>query len=368
MLLFFLRSIFMERISRRYPYILSSFRMVYCSQFSEKSVFMDIRTIYHASVPDWLLPFLEVPEMRRLKDVGMNCGCEYTSLPPFRKIHSYSRWDHSVGTALIVWHFTEDPQQTLSALFHDISTPAFAHSVDFLRGDHQTQEATESGTLEMIRSSSSIQALLRPLGLTAEDVGDYHRFPIADNVSPRLCADRLEYSCGNIIQFDFASAVEVRSLVEDLAVGKNEDGEDELIFSSMDAAVSFARLAMKCSHVYVSDGDRYAMQTLADLLWDALQDDLISLEDLYTTESRVISTITASVRYRERWEKFCSLSAVLCSDQPDKNEGWRIIPSKKRYIDPFVLHSDRVSSKDADFALQVRQFLEQSLDHWVRGI
>ena len=49
--------------------------MVYCSQFSEKSVFMDIRTIYHASVPDWLLPFLEVPEMRRLKDVGMNCGC-----------------------------------------------------------------------------------------------------------------------------------------------------------------------------------------------------------------------------------------------------------------------------------------------------
>ena len=88
MLLFFLRSIFMERISRRYPYILSSFRMVYCSQFSEKSVFMDIRTIYHASVPDWLLPFLEVPEMRRLKDVGMNCGCEYTSLPPFRKIHS----------------------------------------------------------------------------------------------------------------------------------------------------------------------------------------------------------------------------------------------------------------------------------------
>ena len=115
-------------------------------------------------------------------------------------------------------------------------------------------------------------------------------------------------------------------------------------------------------------GHCHPTQTLADLLWDALQDNLISLEDLYTTESRVISTITASVRYRERWEKFCSLSAVLCSDQPDKNEGWRIIPSKKRYIDPFVLHSGRVSSKDADFTLQVCQFLEQSLDHWVRGI
>lgn len=329
---------------------------------------MDIWNIYHQSVPGWLLPFLEVPEMQRLKDVGMNCGCEYTALPPLRKIHSYSRWDHSVGTALIVWHFTEDPQQTLSALFHDISTPAFAHAVDFLRGDHQTQESTEAGTLEMIRSSLSIRSLLCPLGLTVEDVGDYHRFSIADNASPRLCADRLEYSCGNILQFGFASPSEVRSIVEDLAVGKNEDGEEELMFRSMDTAVSFARLSMQCSHVYVSDGDRCAMQALADLLRDALQDDLISMEDLYTTESRVISALTASSRNRTRWEQFCSLSAVLCSDQPDKNEGWRIIPSKKRYIDPFVLHFGRVSSLDAGFALQVRQFLEQSLDYWVRGI
>ena len=42
---------------------------------------MDIRNIYHRSVPDWLLPFLEVPEMQRLKDIGMNCGCEYTGFP-----------------------------------------------------------------------------------------------------------------------------------------------------------------------------------------------------------------------------------------------------------------------------------------------
>ena len=114
---------------------------------------MNIRNIYHRSVPDWLLPFLEVPEMQRLKDIGMNCGCEYTGFPPFRQQHSYSRWDHSVGTALIVWHYTEEPQQTLSALFHDISTPTFAHAVDFLRGDHRTQEATESGTLATINAN-----------------------------------------------------------------------------------------------------------------------------------------------------------------------------------------------------------------------
>lgn len=329
---------------------------------------MDIRNIYHRSVPDWLLPFLEVPEMQRLKDIGMNCGCEYTGFPPFRQQHSYSRWDHSVGTALIVWHYTEEPQQTLSALFHDISTPTFAHAVDFLRGDHRTQEATESGTLEMIRGSSAIRNLLDPMGLRAEDVGDYHRFPIADNASPRLCADRLEYTCGNIIQYGFAAVDEVRSIVEDLTVGKNEDGKDELMFRSAGAAVSFARLALECSHVYVSDGDRCAMQSLADLLRDALQDHLLAPQDLYTTESRLISVLTSSDHYRKRWEQFCSLSTVLCTDQPDDTRDWKVVPSKKRYIDPYVQNAGRVTSLNSEVASLIHQFLDRSLDYWIRSL
>ena len=109
------------------------------------------------------------------------------------------------------------------------------------------------------------------------------------------------------------------------------------------------------------------MQILADLLQDALRDSVLSAEDLYTTESSVISALVSS-RYRERWEQFCSLSTVLCSDQPGETGDWMIVPSKKRYIDPFVLRSGRVSSLDSGFALQAHQFLELSLDHWVRGI
>ena len=85
----------------------------------------ELLRLYHAELPAFLTPFLETPELRRLREVGMNCGCEYTAFPRFRNLPAYSRFSHSLGAALIVWHFTGDRAQTLAALFHDIATPAF---------------------------------------------------------------------------------------------------------------------------------------------------------------------------------------------------------------------------------------------------
>ena len=86
--------------------------------------------IYHEEIPDFLLDYLRLPILERLKQVGMNCGCEYTSFPQFKILKPYSRYDHSLGVALIVWHFTRDKAQTVAGLLHDIATPVFAHVVD----------------------------------------------------------------------------------------------------------------------------------------------------------------------------------------------------------------------------------------------
>ena len=143
--------------------------------------------IYHEEIPDFLLDYLRLPILERLKQVGMNCGCEYTSFPQFKILKPYSRYDHSLGVALIVWHFTRDKAQTVAGLLHDIATPVFAHVVDFMRGDYLKQEATEAGTETMIADSEALQALLKRDGLATADVCDYHRYPIADNhpVFPR---------------------------------------------------------------------------------------------------------------------------------------------------------------------------------------
>ena len=157
--------------------------------------------MYHEDIPAFLTECMKTPILKRLKLIGMNCGCEYTSFPQFAGLDSYSRYDHSIGVALIIWHFTGNRAQTIAGLLHDVASPVFSHAVDFMHGDYLKQESTEDGTERLIAGSVELQAILREYELTTADVCDYHRYPIADNDSPRLSADRLEYTIGNSINY-----------------------------------------------------------------------------------------------------------------------------------------------------------------------
>ena len=220
--------------------------------------------IYVSSLPPVILAMADTPAMQRLSRVGMHCGCEYTAYPIYRDaLAPYSRYTHSLGTAAIVWHFTHDLKQSVAGLLHDIATPAFAHTVDFLNGDHLRQESTESRTRAMIASSPELMALLVQSSLTLDDVDDYHRYPIADNDSPRLSADRLEYTLGNAHLIFRCPEETIKAIYSDLFVDKNEDGENELCFAHAPQADAFTRLALQQSKWFVSDEDRFSMQAVS---------------------------------------------------------------------------------------------------------
>lgn len=323
--------------------------------------------MYHPVIPDFLRQAAQTPPMQRLKHVGMNCGCEYTSFPRFVRCTEYSRFEHSLGVGLIVWHFTASPAQALAGLFHDIASPAFAHVVDFLHGDHLTQESTEDGTTEIIDGSEEIQTLLQSLGLTTADVCNYHIYPIADNDSPRLSADRLEYTIGNLLQFGFADGKTAQSLYEDIAVGENEDGAPELVFRSGEKALQFARGALRCSGVYVSDEDRYAMQMLAELLGAAIRKGILTERDLYRTEPEVLVCLQADAEFARKWNAFCSYRQIFAADAPCAEGEWRKIPAKKRRIDPLILGGGRTSDRFPAFGEELLKFQQMPQDYWVCG-
>ena len=327
---------------------------------------MDHFSIYHNGIPSFLLAACKAPEMQRLRDVGMNCGCEYTSFPRFQRLAPYSRFDHSLGVALIVWHFTQDPAQTLAGLLHDIATPVFAHVVDFLRGDYLRQEATEAGTAEIIASSPALRAVLQDLSLTVEDVSDYHRYPIADNDAPRLAADRLEYTLGNCINYRIRSPETVRRYYSDLVISRNEDGLPELAFQSGQTAEDFALAALACSEIYVADEDRWSMQMLSELLRCALSNDIITEKELFTTEPKVIEKLRRSSRTASQWESFRAMEQMeRCEMPPD--ESWRKIHAKKRCIDPLIAECGRVSSYSQVFSEKLAEFRSRSQDYWIHG-
>ena len=326
---------------------------------------MEPLALYHDRMPDCLAPLLGAPELLRLKQVGMNCGCEYTSFERFRGLGPYSRWRHSVSAALIAWRFTGDAAQTVAALLHDIATPVFAHVIDFLRGDYLSQEATEDGTERIIRSSETILRALDGLGLDVDAVKDYHIYPIADNDTPRLSADRLEYTLGNLENFGFRRLDELRTYYADLTVTGAEDGAPELAFRSEAVARAFARDALRCSRIYVSGEDRYAMQRLSELVGDALARGVIEEGDLLTTEPRVIARFTADENSRAAWERFRAYSRMVDDPVLAPPSERRVIPAKRRYIDPLVAGRGRLSAIDGEFAEAVGAFLDQSQAGWL---
>ena len=328
---------------------------------------MEHYQIYHEDRPAFLSECIKTPILKRLKLVGMNCGCEYTSFPQFVDLDSYSRYDHSIGVALIIWHFTRDRAQTIAGLLHDVASPVFSHAVDFLHGDYLKQESTEEGTERLITASAELQAILREYELTAEDVYDYHRYPIADNDSPRLSADRLEYTIGNSINYRICTLEDVQGFYHDLTVGANEDGNDELMFRSALVAESFAQAALACSRIYVSDADRYAMQILSEILAYAIEHRVIEEEELTSTEPKVIGKLLSDEHTASLWNHFCAYRQTKSASQPDTTGYWRKVAAKKRFIDPMVQGQGRISELSPNFADSLKTFLDKSQDYWICG-
>ena len=321
--------------------------------------------LYHSDIPDFLTACAAAPCVQRLKGVGMNCGCEYTSFPLFKNLRPYSRFDHSLGVAQIVWHFTHDPKQAIAGLLHDVATPVFAHVVDFLNGDYLAQESTESGTASIIASSEALQAQLRAMGLTTEDVSDYHRYPVADNDSPRLSADRLEYTLGNLLNYGLRTEAQVRAFYEDLTVGTGEDGQPELMFCTASIARDFTAASLACSEIYVSDADRYAMQMLSELLRFAIARGVLTPSDLYRDEPFVIRALLSDEETAAEWNAFRAYRSIRRADTPETEGAWRRIFAKKRYIDPLTLGKGRVSAFDPAMREAIDTFLSSRQDGWI---
>ncbi len=327
---------------------------------------MYVNSIYSSDVPEFVREIAETDIMKRLRKVGMDCGCEYTSFACWQGLLPAKRYEHSIGVGLITWHFTHDVKQTVAALLHDASSPVFAHVVDFMNHDYVTQESTESDTRKMIENSQQLQSLLKKYGLTTDEVCDYHMYPIADNDSPRLSADRLEYTMRNFYRYVHLSAEEIAEYYNDLTVIKNEEGEDELAFQTLEIAERFTLHTIETSRIYIQDADRYSMEVLGRILKKALELNVLTGNDLYSGEKEVIEKLIGNEKTRKMWEWFCSISEMETSDEA-KDDSWIMVPAKKRYINPLVRGRGRIMDISPEVRTVISEFLNISFDYYLKA-
>ena len=306
-------------------------------------------SILSPEFPEWLLEYINTPEMERISKISMSCGTDYSKC--FNVRYWYSNLDHSVGVALIIWHFTHDKKQTLAGLFHDIATPVFKHCIDFMNGDSETQESTEERTTDIIKNSKEIMHLLERDGIKLEEVNDYKIYPIADNDTPKLSADRFEYTFASGLTFFRVWELDkIRKIYNNVIVAKNEDGIDELVFKDLSVCEEYIHTISKLWPEWVSDKDRTVMQFLADMCTSMNNAGYLSIDDLYKlSESEVINKfLNCEDSYlSESFKKFQKADTVYKSDSLIENKYCINVKAKTRYVVPLVLTNNGLSRINA---------------------
>ena len=319
--------------------------------------------ILEPNFPKWLNEYIDTKELLSQRYISVTCGTIYSAL--FGSNFFFSSLDHSVAVALIIWHFTHDKKQTLSGLFHDIATPVFKHCVDFLNGDYMTQESTEDLTTEIIKNSKEIMTLLRRDNIEISEIDNYHLYPIADNDTPRLAADRLEYSLSNaLFIYKLLDSESIKKIYNDIEIQTNEEKEIELGFKTKKCARDFVKVTSKLSVIYREDRTRYSMQLIADIIKRLNDENKISKKDLYELKESEVINIIKSSEYNDIFNIWKNAKKVKISKEEPKNVYYVHHGAKIRYIDP-LFKGERISKCCKTANKMIKNNLNYDMNNYV---
>lgn len=291
--------------------------------------------------PPFLDRYIQLPMLQRLKGIGLLCGSDWTKL--FHNRLYYSRLDHSVGVALIIWHFTHDKAQTIAGLLHDVSTPVFSHVSDFRKGDALTQTVTEESNASLVRSDAQLLELLAEDGLTVDQVEDYHKYPVADNEIPQLSSDRLEYMYPSGMALEGSwSMEEIRRTYNDIAVLTNEEGLSELGFKTVEIAEEYCKKFCMTGHLLQMNEDKLSLHMLGQIMNMAVEEGLLQEEDfMQLSESEIMAKVTGqgSPKFQRLFRTFREMTKIVHSEVALNEDQWFCVnlKVKQRFINPLVL-------------------------------
>lgn len=243
-----------------------------------------------------------------------------------------SRFDHSLGVALLTWKLTKDKKATIAALFHDASTPVFSHVIDYLHGDYVNQEYTENKLREKLLNEPLLEQYLKMDELALDDICNFKNYSVVDLDRPLMCADRLD----NIISVGMTWVKQVSlsdaiRIIEDIYIQKNEFASTEIVFKTEEIAQYVKYINDIINEYPHSNIDTYMMLYLSDIVKLVLKRGYIDYEALYVLGEHdfmvIIENNSHDELLRKRWENFKNIKEFPLIEQP---------PIKNKIVNPLV--------------------------------
>lgn len=134
---------------------------------------------------------------------------------PDRYFHkrTFNRFDHCVGTMLLLRRLGASEEEQIAGLLHDVSHSAFSHVIDWVVGDGVTEDYADLTHAKYLLQTE-VPLILKRHSFDLGRIADCHQFGLLERDAPDLCADRVDYtlrelySDGTVIDFgidDFIS-------------------------------------------------------------------------------------------------------------------------------------------------------------------
>ena len=289
-------------------------------------------------------------KFQRLKDIAQQGVPEQYIMPtqiPF------PRYDHCIGTMLVVRKLNATLEEQIASLLHDISHTAFSHLADAILGSAEREDFQDKNHHLYFDEGTELATILEKYGLDPKRISVPENFSLLEQEQPDICADRIDYTTRywahkGPAELDFAKRT-INSLVVRNGV---------MLFNNGDIAKEFAQRHMVWQPEWNGyGGEQYDMSMrwflFAGALKRAMNEGLVKKEDFYETDTFVLDKLKKS-----KDPKVVAVFKLLGTKRRLKYSvgGTNAITTifrKFRYVDPKYIGEDgkihKVSDNDDAF-------------------
>lgn len=286
---------------------------------------------------------IENTALQRLKEIHQN-GAAFL----VNKRMKTTRYDHSLGVATLVKQFGCDEDEVIAALVHDVSHTAFSHLADqlFERKDQTYHEDFH----ERFVTDHGLDTLVKDHGYDPTYIFDEDNFTVLERDRPDICADRLDYMLRDLYTYGLLQPTHAEQIIENLTV---TDGT--IVAEDIETAKTVAERFIQLNEEVFFDPEHEAANLLLkEILQQAMDEGILTTEDLFKTDEHVLETLRGS-----------SLAADLeaigpgISVEPDA-DGEYTMYRKHRYVDPPVHETGkRLTDLDDEAAQMIEDFKDR---------
>lgn len=271
-----------------------------------------------------------------------------------------TRFDHSVGTMLLVRRLGAPLQEQIAALLHDVSHTVWSHVIDYVMEQphglsyHEVQK-------EAYVARTEIPSILARHDYDWHDILEDERFPLLEQPAPALCADRLDYFFRDSLGLNLITQKDIDRVLSYLSVHNGR-----IIVTDVDVAHWLATTYMAMDQASWANFREIGLYNLmAEVIRIGLKENIIEEIDFWKTDEVVWRKLKKS-----NHQMLCRYIKLLSKDTHfirDDTSPTFCVQVKLRTIDPDILIDDRLlllSSIDEVFARERKDYLSTGVEPW----